>query len=220
MSRLHIDSITKSFGQRKILQDIYLSLETGKTAGLIGRNGCGKSTLLQIIFGTTRGNNEYIKFNDTVLINQFDRNSRIVYLPQYPFLPKNVKVKNLVHLFCNPENSEVIKKSDLTKSFINKTSHQLSGGEVRLLETMLIIFSSAEFVLLDEPFHSLSPKTVSEVKKIILEQSKYKGFIISGHQYQDILDISDDLYLLADSHLKLIKDLAELKKYNYLSKNI
>ncbi|WP_435523244.1 ATP-binding cassette domain-containing protein [Chryseobacterium indoltheticum] len=54
MSKLHIDSITKSFGEKDILKDIYLSCETGTISGLLGRNGSGKSTLLQIIFGTIK----------------------------------------------------------------------------------------------------------------------------------------------------------------------
>lgn len=67
MSSLHIDSITKSFGENKILQDVYLSCETGKIVSILGRNGCGKSTLFQIIFGTQRGDTHYIKFNTTSL---------------------------------------------------------------------------------------------------------------------------------------------------------
>lgn len=67
MNSLHIDSITKSFGEKKILQDVYLSCETGKIASILGRNGCGKSTLFQIIFGTLKGDTQYIKLNDIIL---------------------------------------------------------------------------------------------------------------------------------------------------------
>lgn len=73
MSSLHIDSITKSFGEKKILQDVYLFCETGNIASILGRNGCGKSTLFQIIFGTLKGDTQYIKLNDIILKNQFDR---------------------------------------------------------------------------------------------------------------------------------------------------
>lgn len=220
MSTLHIDSITKSFGEKKILQDVYLVCETGKAIGILGSNGSGKSTLFQIIFGTIHGDTEFIKFNNLILKTQSDRKNRISFLPQHSFLPKNVKVEKLIKLFCNPENFEKLRSLDLIKSIINETPNRLSGGEVRLLETLLIIYSSADFVLLDEPFHSLSPKVVSEIKDIIKEQSKYKGFIISGHLYQDVLDISDDIYLLSDAYLKPIKDLTVLKRLNYLPKNI
>lgn len=220
MNTLHVDSITKSFDEKKILQDIYIGCETGKIVCILGRNGCGKSTLFQIIFGTMKGETQYIKLNNEILKTQFDRKNRISYLPQYSFLPKNSKIKKLINLFCNKENAGKLLRAELLQPFINETPNQLSSGELRILEVLLIIHSTSEFVLLDEPFHSLSPKIVTELKKIIKEQSKHKGFIISDHFYQDVLDISDDIYLLSDTHIKPIKDFEELKRYNYLPKTI
>jgi lipopolysaccharide export system ATP-binding protein len=220
MSTLYVDSITKSFGEKKILQDVYIGCETGKILGILGRNGSGKSTLFQIIFGTMKGETQYVKFNHIILRNQSDRNNRISYLPQYSFLPKNVKIKKLIALFCDNENSAKLMNSELLKPFIDEIPRNLSGGELRILEVLLIIYSKAEFILLDEPFHSLSPKIVFEMKNSIKEQSKNKDFLISDHQYQDVLDVSDNIYLLSDAHLKPIKDLTELQRFNYLPKNI
>jgi len=208
MSILHVDSITKSFGEKKILQDIFISCETGKIVGILGRNGSGKSTLFQIIFGSLKGETQYVKFNDVILQNQYDRKNRISYLPQYSFLPKNIKIKKLIKLFCTDENSAKLLHSELLKPFIDEIPRNLSSGELRILEVLLIIYSKAEFILLDEPFHSLSPKIVSEIKKSIKEESKNKGFIISDHQYQYVLEISDNIYLLTNTYLKPIKDLA------------
>jgi len=96
MNRLHIDSITKSFSGRKILQDVYLSCETGKIAGILGPSGGGKSTLLEIIFGTVKGDTQFIKFNDTILKNISDRKNKIAYLPQgLRFFQKNVRSESL-----------------------------------------------------------------------------------------------------------------------------
>lgn len=219
MNKLHIDSITKSFGERDILKDIYLNCKTGNISGLLGRNGSGKSTLFQIIFGSIKGDTQYIKLNNTILQNQFDRKNKIAYLPQYSFFPKNIKIKNLIDLFCDKENSTKISQSEFIQTFLNETPNTLSGGELRIVEVLLIIYSKAEFILLDEPFHSLSPKVVAEIKMLIKQQTD-KGFIISDHQYHDVLDISDDIFLLSDGYLKPIKDLTELKRFNYLPKNI
>ncbi|MGD1319773.1 ATP-binding cassette domain-containing protein [Chryseobacterium sp. 2R14A] len=220
MNTLHIDSITKSFGEKDVLKDIFLSCETGKISGILGRNGSGKSTLFQIIFGTQKGDTQYIRFDSTILQKQYDRKNRVAYLPQYSFLPKNIKIKNLIPLFCDKENADKISRLNLVQPFLSDTPKTLSGGELRVLEALLIIYSKAEFILLDEPFHSLSPKIVTELKIIIKQQTKSKGFIISDHQYYDVLAISDDIFLLSDGHLKLIKDLDELKRFNYLPKNI
>ncbi|MCD1118318.1 ATP-binding cassette domain-containing protein [Chryseobacterium turcicum] len=220
MSILHIDNITKSFGEKDILKDIYLSCETGKTSGILGRNGCGKSTLFQIIFGTVKGNTQYIKFDNTILKTQFERKNKIAYLPQHSFLPKNIKIKNLINLFCDKENSRKISDLALIHPFFNETPTTLSGGELRIVEALLIIYSKAEFILLDEPFHSLSPKIISKLKTIIKQQTEQKGFIISDHQYHDVLDISDNIFLLSEGYLRPVKDLTELKRFNYLPQNI
>ncbi len=220
MSKLHIDSLTKSFNGKTILKDIYLGCETGKIAGILGRNGSGKSTLLKIIFGTMKGDHQYIRVDDKILQNQWDRKNKIAYLPQNFFLPKDIKIKNLIPIFCDKQNSEKLTESDLIKPLLNETSRNLSGGGKKVVEALLIIFSESKFILLDEPFNGLSPKMTHEIQQLIREQSKEKGIIISDHRYQEVLDISDEIYLLSDSHLKSIKDLKELQRYNYLPKNI
>lgn len=220
MGKLHVDSLTKSFGETTILKDIYIGCETGKILGILGRNGTGKSTLLKIIFGTVKGDSQYIRVDDQVLQNQWDRKNKIAYLPQSFFLPKGIKVKNLIPIFCNDANSNELTELDLMKPFLDETSRNLSGGEKKIVEALLIIFSDSQFILLDEPFNGLSPKMTAEMQKLIKEQSKDKGILISDHRYQEVLDISDEIYLLSDAYLKPIKDLKELQRYNYLPKSI
>lgn len=220
MSKLHVDSVTKSFHERKILQDVYIGCETGQVVGLLGRNGSGKSTLLKIIFGVINGDTQFIKCDNKVLKSISDRKNRISYLPQDLFLPKYETVKNLIPLFCNKENTNLLFALELIQPFLHEKIKNISKGEQRIIETLMIIYSETDFVLLDEPFHSLSPKVCEELKKIIRQQSKYKGFIISDHNYQDVLNISDHLHLLSDGHLKQIQDFKELQRYNYLPKSI
>ncbi|THV59955.1 ATP-binding cassette domain-containing protein [Chryseobacterium candidae] len=220
MSKLHVDSVTKSFNERKILQDIYIGCETGQITGLLGRNGSGKSTLLKIIFGIEHGNTQFIRYDHTILKTISDRKNRIAYLPQDLFLPKYVKIKNLIPLFCNQKNTELLFTSEFIQPFLHEKPKNLSKGEQRIIETLMIIYSEAHFILLDEPFHSLSPKFTEELKKNILRESAHKGFIISDHNFKDVLDISERIFLLSDGHLKQIQDLSELQRYNYLPKSI
>ncbi|MGC5744138.1 ATP-binding cassette domain-containing protein [Chryseobacterium sp. NFX27] len=220
MSRLHIDSVTKSFGGRKILQDIYLSCETGKTTGILGPSGSGKSTLLEIIFGTIKGDTQFVKLNDTILKNQSDRKNKIAYLPQRSsFLPKECKIRKLIPLFCTRENTEKLYDLKMIQPFLNKTSRNLSGGEKKIVETLIITYSDSEFVILDEPFSGVFPKAVDEMEIIIKSQTPNKGIIISDHNYMSILNMADDTYLLSDTYLRKVKDLKELQQFNYLPKN-
>ncbi|MBO9690161.1 ATP-binding cassette domain-containing protein [Chryseobacterium sp.] len=220
MSKLHVDSITKSFNERKILQDIYIGCETGQVIGLLGRNGSGKSTLLKIISGIEHGDTQFIRCDNKILRTIPDRKNRISYLPQDLFLPKYIKIKNLIPLFCNQRNTELLFTSEFVQPFLHEKPKNLSKGEQRIIETLMIIYSQADFILLDEPFHSLSPKVTEELKKNIHQESAYKGFIISDHNFKDVMDISGLIYLLSEGHLKQIKDLSELQRYNYIPKSI
>lgn len=216
MSKLHVDSVIKSFNEKKILRDIYIGCETGKIIGLLGRNGTGKSTLLQIIFGTEKGDSQFIRVDDKVLQNQMDRKGRIAYLPQHSFLPRGVKIKKLILLFCNKENADQLFELNLLKPFLNETSGSLSGGEKKIIEVILVLYSDSKFVLLDEPFNALSPKMIVEIQKMIKDQSRQKGIIISDHRYKEVLEVSDEIYLLSDCYLNQIKDLKELQDKGYL----
>lgn len=216
MSKLQIDSIRKSFGSETILQDVYLSCEKGEIVGLLGRNGTGKSTIFKIAFGLMKAESSFVRIGNKVMQNQFDRKRRLGYLPQNSFLPRNIKIKILISLFCNTENSFVLENHPFVKPFLNSKPLELSGGEQRIIEILLLIFSENEFVMLDEPFHSLSPKVVEEIKKLLKEKTLEKGFIISDHLYNDVMEISDRIYLLSETSIKTISNAEELKFYKYL----
>jgi ABC-type sugar transport systems, ATPase components len=220
MSKLHIDSVTKSYGSKTILKDVYISCETGKIVSLLGPIGSGKSTLLQIVFGTVKGDSQFIKFNDQVLTKQSDRREKIAYLSQNSMFPRNIKIRNLIPLFCNDADTQKLFNSDFIKPLLDRTMKNLSGGERKLVEVLTIIHSKAEFILLEEPFSGLSPILTEKVTKIIKEMSKEKGFIISDFNTQEAIKISDEIYFLSNTHLKQIKDLRELQRHYYLPKNI
>lgn len=220
MSKLHIDSITKSYGSKKILQDIYLTCETGQIVAILGGIGSGRSMLLQIIFGTMKGDSQFIKFNDEILMKQSDRRNKIAYLPQSPIFPKDIRIKNLIPLFCNPENTRKLYQSDLIRPLLNRTTRNLSGGERKLVEVLTVIHSEAEFILLEQPYSGLSPILTEKVMKMIKEISQEKGFIISDFMTEFTLKLSNEIYLLHDGILKQIKDLTELQQHYYLPKSI
>jgi len=220
MSKLHVDSVTKSYGSKTILKDIYLSCETGKIVALLGGIGSGKSTLLQIIFGTLKGDSQFIKFNNQVLTKQSERRNKIAYLPQTPVFPKDIKIKNLISLFCNEANTQKLFNSDLIQPLLSRTMRNLSGGERKMVEVLTIIHSEADFILLEEPYSGLSPILTEKVMRMIKEMSRKKGFIISNFMTEYALELSDEIYLLSDAYLRQIKDLRELRLHYYLPKNI
>lgn len=215
MKGLHADSILKSYGARTILSDVYLGCDVGEIVGLLGRNGCGKSTMLKIIFGVLNAEYRFVRVDDRVQDALSESCKLIKYLPQDSFLPDHIKVKTIISLFCGASDAGILREHPLVKPFLEKKSRELSGGELRVFEILLIIHSSAKYILIDEPFNGVSPIHVKEIKKAIKSQTGTKGFIITDHSYRNILDISDRIVLIHDQAIRQVKNEQELQYWGY-----
>jgi ABC-type multidrug transport system ATPase subunit len=217
---MQIDSVMKSFGTKQVLTDVFLRCTEGEIIGLLGRNGSGKSTLLKIIFGSLNADQKFVKIGGKINNGIYNNRNLVKYLPQHYFLPNHIKVNTIISLFCDNENGALIKKNEWIKPMLGKKSHQLSGGEKRLLEILLIIYSNARYVMIDEPFNGIAPIYKEEIKNRIKEQSKYKGFIITDHDYWNILDLSTKIILMHDGGTKEIKDVRDLEFWGYIPEGI
>lgn len=217
---MQVDSVMKAYGKKQILTDVFLTCGQGEIIGLLGRNGSGKSTLLKIIFGSLSADQKFVKIDDKINNGIFDNRDLIKYLPQDNFTPNHIKIATIISLFCDKENGSLIKSNQWIKPMLGKKSNQLSGGEKRLLEILLIIHSNAKFVLIDEPFNGIAPIYKEVIKSMIIEQSKNKGFIITDHDYRNILDISSRIILIHDGGTKEIKNIVELEYWGYIPETI
>ncbi|MEZ4803074.1 MAG: ATP-binding cassette domain-containing protein [Gelidibacter sp.] len=218
MSKLQIDSVTKSYNNKVVLSDIFITCEKGEIIGLIGRNGSGKSTLLKIVFGTEKPDFKFVRIGNKVIKNISDSRNLINYLPQENFLPNNISIKSLINLFLNKEDRIRVLKNEYLKPLLNKKNQNLSGGEKRIIEILLIIHSNAEFILLDEPFNGVSPIVKNYILKYIKEMKSSKGYIITDHDYENVINLADKIVYLQNGYLKEIKDKSELVELGYLTK--
>lgn len=216
MDDLFVDSVTKNFGYNQVLTDVYLSCRQGEIIGLLGRNGSGKSTLMKIIFGSLQADTRFVKVGNRILNGIYDNRNMIRYLPQETFLPNHFKVSKIITLFCDKENAESIRTHELISPLLNRRARELSGGEKRLVEIFLVIYAEARFVLVDEPFNGIAPLHKNEIKRIILEQSQRKGFIVTDHDFRNILDVSTRIILMHDGGTKVIHKPEELAHWGYI----
>ncbi|QNK64674.1 ATP-binding cassette domain-containing protein [Pedobacter sp. PAMC26386] len=216
MSGLQVDSIRKNFGLRQVLNDIFISCQQGEIIGLLGRNGSGKSTLLKIIFGTVNAENRFVSIDDIPINSLFENQGLIHYLPQENFLPDHIKIKGVISLFCSRHQGAILTENELIRPFLNQKSSQLSGGERRVVEVLLMVHSEAKYLLFDEPFNGISPLFIEQIKLIITEHTKTKGFLITDHDYHHILEISSNIMLLHEGAIKRIKEVHELVEWGYL----
>lgn len=213
---LKTDSVHLEFDGRKILQDIYIDCRQGEVVGLLGRNGCGKSSLLRIMFGSLKPEYKHISINDTYISKGY-HNGRIAYLPQHSYLPQNTRIKNLAEPIIDAQFWDDFSNHPIYQKYYDQKADQLSGGELRQLETLMCIYSRADFILLDEPFTHVSPVQAEMFKSIIRKCAQVKGIIVTDHQYYNILDVSDRIILITDGSTKAIKSPDDLIRYGYIS---
>jgi len=214
---LEIEGVNLEFGYKTILSDVYIKCETGKIIGLLGRNGAGKSSLFKIAFGTIHAQNELIRFNNAPINRLKNSEAILSYLPQFNFIPKGLKVEKIFRDF----KLDIDLFVEYFPGFRQKNTYSLrsfSGGEIRLIEVYVIVMSNSLFSILDEPFTHIAPVEVRRIKELLMMQKSRKGFIISDHKYQDVIEISDELYLLSDGASTLIRDHDDLIKLGYLKR--
>jgi len=216
MGNLHIDSVIKSFGTRQVLTDIFLTCTKGEIVGLLGRNGSGKSTLLKIIFGSMSADARFMMIDNQLINGLYDNRKLVNYLPQHSFLPNHLKISTIISLFCDKRNAGLLIANEYIRPFINKRPKQLSGGEKRLIEIFLIIHSDARYILIDEPFNGIAPIYKEVIKNLIIAHSATKGFIVTDHDYRNILDIATRIILMHDGGTKAIKNVDDLKYWGYV----
>ena len=208
------DSIRLTFGSREVLNGAWLRAETGKVTGLLGRNGCGKSCMFRAIMGDLVPQDLFVKVNELPVSGSGEMGLYVKYLPQRPFLPPQMKLEE-VFLWFGLDFSGLVSVFPNFLKYEYKSVGDLSGGEIRIVEIWLCLNSGAPFCILDEPFAYLSPVYVEKVQKIIEERKHYMGIVISDHNYEVLLEISDEVLLLSQGYVHLVRDREDLVRLGY-----
>ena len=212
---LLVDSVHLEFGQNQVLQSAYLTARTGRVTGVLGRNGTGKSCLFKCIMGGIKPQNMFIRFNDELDTDYGHIGNRVKYLPQNLFMPSRMTLDEAFSLYGVDYDGFVTFDTKFHR-YQHRTFNELSGGEARIAEMYIVLMADAEFCILDEPFSNISPNCVEKMKALIQEQKKSKGIIVSDHLYEDILDVTDDLFLLRDGYTFPIKSREDLIHNGYI----
>ncbi|WP_343538554.1 ATP-binding cassette domain-containing protein [Sphingobacterium thalpophilum] len=209
---LYVDSVQFSYdNSRQHITGAYLKCFTGDIVALFGRNGSGKSTLLKIIFGSLKAKNSYILLNGKKVGKTY-LTRKVGYLPQDSFLPTQERVSKLVDLLIGDTHHKSLLWNDARiKALQDKKVHQLSGGERRYLEIWLLMCQPTDFVLLDEPFTGIEPIYITMIIDLIRRFSDKKGFIITDHNYHDLLPIASQVVLLQNGSCQRIENKRDLE---------
>ena len=217
-STLEIYEARKSFKNKKILETVSCTLTKGEIVGIFGSNGSGKSTLLKILFGTLKADFLDLRINGlSVSQKNVIPNQHIGYLPQDSYLPKHLKVRDIIPMFYEDGDAQdLIFRAPFVEKIAARKAGLLSMGERRYLELLLVAHLPHPFLLLDEPFSMIEPLYKEAITQFLLSLKAKKGILLTDHYYQDVLDIADRNFVLSNGVLSPAQTREDLKNKGYL----
>ena len=199
MNLLQCIDVNKTFGNKKVLENINLTISKGKIIGLLGKNGTGKSTLIKLI------NDLLTATSGKILINGkevgVDSKKIISYLPERTYLDKSMTVDKTIEYFEDfYEDFDSAKARQLLKDLELDTTQKLSKmskGMKEKVQLVLVISRKAELYILDEPLGGVDPATRDYILDIILTNiDKSSSVIISTHLISDVEKILDEVIFI------------------------
>ena len=211
---LFASSISKTYGSRKVVDDVSLNVQQGEIVGLLGPNGAGKTTSFYIIVGLIKSDSGvvYIGDNDITKLPMYKRARKgIGYLAQEASVFRNLSVED--NILAVLENQGISKEDQLERTekllnefgLINIRNYMgkvLSGGERRRTEIARALAIEPNFILLDEPFAGVDPIAVEEIQSIVYKlKQKNIGILITDHNVGETLFITDRSYLMFEGRL-------------------
>lgn len=212
-------NLVKVYGQRKVVDDVSLTVEQGTIVGLLGPNGAGKTTTFYMVVGIAKPDSGVVLL-DGHDIGQMPMYQRarmgIGYLPQEASIFRKMTVEeNLMSILetTSLSHDEQIRKMDeLIDEFgighIRKNlGTALSGGERRRVEIARSLATDPAFILLDEPFAGIDPIAVADIQEMIAHLAKRNiGILITDHNVRETLSIVNKAYILASGKVLLHGD--------------
>ena len=210
---LEVDSVIMRYGEHTVLSDVYLKCNVGDIIGIFGRNGSGKTTLFNIMYGTCTAENSFVRIDGNVVSGKAFRGGLLGYLPQNDFFPAHLKVKEIFSLL--PQWRVDLTDETLVRVWETRAG-ELSGGELRYLEIMYLLWSGFKYLILDEPFSGLAPVMVERLCSILKEHSKKAGIMIADHDYRSVAGLVNRHFMLDSGQLREISSFDELKGVYFL----
>ncbi len=211
---LRSESLVKIYKRRRVVNNVSIQVKQGEIVGLLGPNGAGKTTTFYMIIGFIKPQAGRILMDDQDLtgLPMYERARRgIGYLSQEPSVFRKLSVEQNVMAILEMQRISKGERQqrlnllldELDISHLAKSkAYNLSGGERRRVEITRALATQPKFMLLDEPFSGIDPIAVEDIQKIIHRlKEKGLGILITDHNVQATLGITDRSYIMCDGEI-------------------
>ena len=211
---LEANGLEKSYQGRKVVKNVNVNVGRGEVVGLLGPNGAGKTTTFYMIVGLTPPTRGEIFLNGERITHvpmYLRARKGVSYLPQEASIFRKLTVGENVMAILETLDLSPSERETRLESLLNELNiahlaknkaYTLSGGERRRLEITRALVLSPQYLLLDEPFAGIDPIVVLEIQKIIsLLKQKGIGVLITDHNVQETLEITDRAYIIHEGEI-------------------
>ncbi len=213
-SLLETEGLAKSYGGRRVVDQVALNVRRGEIVGLLGPNGAGKTTTFYMVVGLISPEKGRILFNGqeiTRLPMHLRARTGIGYLAQEPSIFRRLTVEENILAILETLPMTRVERSNRLQELLDELglrplakskADTLSGGERRRLEITRALVTRPTFLLLDEPFSGIDPIAVAECQEIIRElKARGMGILLTDHNVRETLAITDRSYLMAEGRV-------------------
>lgn len=220
---LSANHLQKTYGRRRVVDDVSIGVEQGEVVGLLGANGAGKTTTFYMMVGLERTEHGNIFLNGqdvTVLPMYLRARLGLGYLPQEPSIFRKMTAEqNVLAVLETTKLSRGERFSRLDQlmeefgvSHVRKIrGDALSGGERRRVEIARCLATEPQYILLDEPFAGIDPLAIDDIREIILYLKQQGiGILITDHNVRETLGITDRAYIMSEGRILRSGQPAEL----------
>lgn len=194
-----IENLSKSYGNKTVLENITLNLKKGKVYGIVGENGAGKTTLFNCISGLE-------KHNGTINCEYGIPKTSLGYLQTDPYFFSKITGLEYLKLLSNARN---LKPIDFTEKNIfdlplNEYAIKYSTGMKKKLALTALLFQENKFFILDEPFNGVDIHSNMIITEIILQLKQLEKIIlISSHIFSTLNETCDEIFLLKNKTISM-----------------
>lgn len=211
---LRAENLVKRYSKRTVVNNNSFEIKVGEIVGLLGPNGAGKTTSFYMVVGlvTPDGGKVYLDNKEITKLAMYERaRMGLGYLPQEASIFRNLSVEDNIMAILEFTNLKKGERKDRLEELLNEFGLQhvrksmgnvLSGGERRRTEIARCLATGPQFILLDEPFAGIDPIAVEDIQRIVVKlKRKNIGVLITDHNVQETLSITDRAYLLFEGNI-------------------
>ena len=212
---LRTENLVKRYRNRTVVDHVSIELHQGEIVGLLGPNGAGKTTTFYMTTGLVIPNEGRIFLGDKDITDfpVYKRaQSGIGYLAQEASVFRKMTVEDNIRSVLEMTKMTPVAQKEKLENLIEEfhlekvrknIGDRLSGGERRRTEIARCLAISPKFIMLDEPFAGVDPIAVDDIQKIVANLvTKNIGILITDHNVQETLSITDRAYMLFEGKIQ------------------